>query len=156
MNYRLRICRFVCRSHYGLRSYGATIYDSEMDAVTFEIPGGAFGPLGLIAHEFKHGYQFLTGEIDLGVKGLESYGYIFYDQTDEQAAYLRGELFGADHFSIMEIANGYNYLESIKKDSFSTLQGKKVSLEQLNKITQRANLLNRVLIIDGILIKPKK
>ncbi len=139
-----------------LGNTGGTIYDSEMDAVIFEIPGGAFGPLGLIAHEFKHGYQFLTGEIDLGVKGLESYGYIFYDQTDEQAAYLRGELFGADHFSIMEIANGYNYLESIKKDSFSTLQGKKVSLEQLNKITQRANLLNRVLIIDGILIKPKK
>lgn len=56
----------------------------------------------------------------------------------------------------MEIANRYNYLEPIKKDSFSISQGEKMSLKQLNGIAERANFLNRVLIIDGVLIKPIK
>ena len=100
-----------------LGNTGATIYDSDIDAVTFMIPGGAFGPLGLIAHEFKHGYQFLTGEIELAVKGQTSkVPLFFYDLFDEIEAYERGSLFGADYFSVDEIQQMYPYLKYKKKN----------------------------------------
>ena len=104
--------------------FDGTIYDSEMDAVTFVIPGGAFGPLGLIAHEFKHGYQFLTGEIDLAIDGMEPRGSLFYDLFDEIEAYERGTLFNADKFSISEIAEHYSYLSDSKKSVYSLLNSK--------------------------------
>ena len=96
-----------------LGNTGATIYDSDIDAVTFMIPGGAFGPLGLIAHEFKHGYQFLTGEIDLSVNGEASYENLFYDVYDEFEAYARGYLFGADCFKLEEIKGMYPDLPKV-------------------------------------------
>ena len=98
-----------------LGNTGTTIYDSDIDAVTFMIPGGAFGPLGLIAHEFKHGYQFLTGEIDLAIDGIEPRGSLFYDLFDEIDAYERGTLFNADKFSISEIVEHYSDLPNSKK-----------------------------------------
>ena len=137
-----------------LGNTGATIYDSDIDAVTFMIPGGAFGPLGLIAHEFKHGYQFLTGEIDLGVKGLDSYGYIFYDQIDEREAYDRGHLFGADYFSNEYIAAHYSYLKPYKSNSSLTIQDSILTDKHKDKFSSISKRFCQIFIVNGTSFKP--
>ena len=125
-----------------------------MDAVTFVIPGGAFGPLGLIAHEFKHGYQFLTGEIDLGVKDIESHGYLFYEQTDEREAYDRGHLFGADYFSDEYIATHYNYLNNYKANSYLTLRNEILTNKLKDKFNMISDQFGRIFIINGTIFRP--
>ena len=46
-----------------------------------------------MAHEFKHVDQFINGELDFYSRGR--YGGLFYDKTDEIAAFRRQNLFGA-------------------------------------------------------------
>ena len=78
---------------------GMTYYDMNMNAVVMAIPEGN---MGLIAHEFKHGYQFLEGEMRLS-PNIESGWPIVADIYDEKAAYNRGALFGGYNPSIDEI-----------------------------------------------------
>ncbi len=88
---------------------GSTTYDVKTDAVVMAIPGNSKGDIGLISHEFKHGYQFETGEIDLAVDGVSSRGNLAYDIFDEKDAYNRGKLFGGYGMNYMDIVINPDY-----------------------------------------------
>ncbi|MDO8896991.1 MAG: RHS repeat-associated core domain-containing protein [Bacteroidales bacterium] len=63
-----------------------------------------------MAHEFKHADQFLNGELDFRANG--SYG-MFYDQTDEVAAFERQNLFSGPKVNPTSfVADHYAYLGS--------------------------------------------
>ena len=86
--------------------------ETETDAVLFTFPKNALE--GLVAHEFKHGYQFLIGETCLSTSSWKDKGRpIFYDIHDEEEAYGRSALFGDDPTSIDEIRHNSNYPEII-------------------------------------------
>ena len=90
---------------------GMTTYDINENAVVFVIPFGSKGNLSLIAHEFKHGYQFLSGELDLGIRSngdkSPSFGNFLYDAYDELDAYRRGQVFGGPHYNRYKITKEY-------------------------------------------------
>ena len=99
-----------CESQ-GVNNAPHTYYNMDNDAVTFAYPSYMFQKnesndiknlrLGDTAHEFKHGYQFLNGDLDLAASRggvlMLSKGIICYDITDERAAYDREELFSGRH-----------------------------------------------------------
>ena len=63
-----------------------------------------------MAHEFKHADQFLNGELDFRANG--SYG-MFYDQTDEFAAFERQNLFDGPQVNpVSFVSQHYDYLGS--------------------------------------------
>lgn len=69
--------------------------------------------LGDIAHEFKHGYQFITGKIDLSINrkgvGRAGEGPYLLDLCDEREAYDREELFSGKHTTNEELKSLYQY-----------------------------------------------
>jgi hypothetical protein len=75
-----------------------TTFNSDNNRVQLTVSSGT--DLGLFSHELKHMYQFETGELSLGLtknKGGVSFkdkNLLFYDLSDEVAAYQRGALFG--------------------------------------------------------------
>jgi hypothetical protein len=79
----------------------------------FEITMPSNGGLNLFSHELKHAYQFETGSFSVGPlitdKGLSSYSNLFYDQSDEVAAFARGQLFGGDYRPASSIASDSFY-----------------------------------------------
>ena len=107
----------------GVNSAPYTYYNMDNNAVTFAYPSYMFQEnksnkiknlrLGDTAHEFKHGYQFLIGDLDLAVSRggilMKSKGVIYYDITDERAAYDREELFSGRHTSNQEILGNPQY-----------------------------------------------
>ena len=64
-------------------------YDIYTGAIVVNILG--YGN-NVIAHELKHAFQFEIGELDVAVKEDDS-DYLYYDLTDEEAAYERGARF---------------------------------------------------------------
>ena len=108
-----------------------TYYNMDNNAVTFAHPSYMFQEnesnriknlrLGDTAHEFKHGYQFLIGDLDLAVSRggilMKSKGVIYYDITDERAAYDREELFSGRHTSNQEIIGNSQYKKMGLKQS---------------------------------------
>ncbi len=70
---------------------GNLSFNSETNEIDVNIGNsGEFSTMEKISHELLHAYQFLSGDLDLTVDGK---GGMFYDQTDEIAAYQRQNLF---------------------------------------------------------------
>ena len=111
------------RESTGVYNAPHTYYNMDNDAVTFAFRSYMFQEnesnriknlrLGDTAHEFKHGYQFLNGELDLAASRggilMQSKDVIYYDITDERAAYDREELFSGRHTSNQEIIGNSQY-----------------------------------------------
>ena len=107
----------------GVNNAPHTYYNMDNNTVTFAYPSYMFQEnesnriknlrLGDTAHEFKHGYQFLIGDLDLAVSRggilMKSKGVIYYDITDERAAYDREELFSGRHTSNQKILGNPQY-----------------------------------------------
>ena len=66
----------------------------------------ALGDMGvsmdLIAHEFKHLYQFEIGDYSIGPTLSSEPHNLFYDQYDEVEAYSRGAIFGGPEFPTIQ------------------------------------------------------
>jgi RHS repeat-associated protein len=74
----------------------ATVYNVKNNRVDFVVSKES-ASLSLFAHEFKHGYQFETGQASLQVyngRYLKLKGWLAYDFTDEVEAYERQKKFG--------------------------------------------------------------
>jgi RHS repeat-associated protein len=75
-----------------------TTFNSENNRVQLTVSSGT--DLGLFSHELKHMYQFETGDLSLGLTKnnggvyFKNNNLLFYDLSDEVAAYQRGALFG--------------------------------------------------------------
>ncbi len=131
-----------------------TYYNMDNDAVTFAFPSYMFQEnesnriknlrLGDTAHEFKHGYQFLNGELDLvasrGGILMQSKDVIYYDITDERAAYDREELFSGRHTSNQEIIGNSQYKKmGLKQSGIGD-----ITPSDYPEINEKAKTLNRV------------
>jgi hypothetical protein len=81
---------------------GITSFNFNTGAVDITIDPNA--STGIFAHELKHGYQFETGTMSLGARGKTYFTSFLYDQTDENEAYQRQNLFGKTQ------TNKYDYL----------------------------------------------
>ena len=131
-----------------------TYYNMDNDAVTIAYPSYMFQEnesddiknlrLGDTAHEFKHGYQFLIGDLDLAVSRggilMKSKGVIYYDITDERAAYDREELFSGRHTSNQEIIGNSQY----KKMGLKQSGVGDITPSDYPEINEKAKTLNRV------------
>ena len=74
--------------------------------------------IDLIAHEFKHLYQFETGDFSIGPKLYSEPYNLFYDQYDEVEAYGRGAIFGAPVFpTIQSLPAAYSNLYNKKMNA---------------------------------------
>ena len=78
---------------------GQTLYAPNQNAVLMVFDSDQID-YALVAHEFKHAFQFETGEMSLsdGVNAIRS--YFLYDQTDEIVAYNRGAIFSDSQYSL--------------------------------------------------------
>ncbi len=71
---------------------GNVSYNSNTKEIDVNIAsGGGWTTMQKVAHEFKHIDQFINLELDLSPNGG---GGLFYDKTDEVAAFRRQNLFG--------------------------------------------------------------
>ncbi len=132
-------------------AFGYTTYNLETDAVTFHIDGGVKGTISAIAHEFKHGNQFLEGKLDLAVENCAGSITRLYDLNDEFEAFNRGNLFTSSPTRINEITKLYPKLETLDKNigniignqsniaPNSPLERALIKLSNSNKTVFRAN-----------------
>ena len=139
----------------GVNSAPYTYYNMDNNAVTFAYPSYMFQEnksnkiknlrLGDTAHEFKHGYQFLIGDLDLAVSRggilMKSKGVIYYDITDERAAYDREELFSGRHTSNQEILGNPQY----KKMRLTQSGIGDITPSDYPDIIEKAKAFNRVI-----------
>ena len=138
----------------GVNNAPHTYYNMDNNAVTFAYPSYMFQEnesnriknlrLGDTAHEFKHGYQFLIGDLDLAVSRggilMKSKGVIYYDITDERAAYDREELFSGRHTSNQEIIGNSQYKKmGLKQSGIGD-----ITPSDYPEINEKAKTLNRV------------
>ncbi len=140
-----------------LLSIGYTYYDLGMNAVVMSLPGGVSGDIGLIAHEFKHGYQFLMGEIEFGIETMVSRSnFFFYDLVDEIEAYDRASLFGADRFSIDEIVEMYPHITNKNRSNYTDIPGfaDKTLEEQHEYLMKYARKVKRAFRVKNHTYKP--
>jgi len=75
----------------------ATVYNAQNKRVEFVL-GKSNASMELFAHEFKHGYQFETGQTSIQAYNgsyLSPKGWLAYDLTDEIEAYERQKKFGS-------------------------------------------------------------
>ena len=143
------------RESTGVYNAPHTYYNMDNDAVTFAFPSYMFQEnesnriknlrLGDTAHEFKHGYQFLNGELDLAASRggilMKSKGVIYYDITDERAAYDREELFSGRHTSNQEIIGNSQY----KKMRLTQSGIGDITPSDYPDIIEKAKAFNRVI-----------
>ncbi len=80
-----------------------------------------------LAHELKHAYQFETGKLSLRINGTTPE---LYDQTDEEEAYERGQLYDGPswgwkgiHYTKFPSKNKDVYIEAQKEDGILKLIG---------------------------------
>ena len=142
------------RESTGVYNAPHTYYNMDNDAVTFAFPSYMFQKnesnriknlrLGDTAHEFKHGYQFLNGELDLAASRggilMQSKDVIYYDITDERAAYDREELFSGRHTSNQEIIGNSQY----KKMGLKQSGIGEITPSDYSGINEKAKTFNRV------------
>jgi RHS repeat-associated protein len=92
----------------------AAMFNLHTGAVDIILPGSSTSNLNLLAHEFKHAYQFETGTASLTTypggnnstyRTISPLDWLAYDQQDELEAYRRQGLFGSTHSSL---PSGYN------------------------------------------------
>ena len=70
----------------------------------FDINVRRAGDIGSLAHEMKHGNQYMKGEIGFVNSGNPC---IAYDRTDEEQAFKRGALFGGSCWDAQKIMQRY-------------------------------------------------
>jgi RHS repeat-associated protein len=87
----------------------AAMFNLHTGAVDIILPGSSTSNLNLLAHEFKHAYQFETGTASLTTypggnnstyRTISPLDWLAYDQQDELEAYRRQGLFGSTHSSL--------------------------------------------------------
>ena len=98
-------------------------YDTSRNSVTVNLTGSY--NQGDLAHELKHGHQFLEGKISLYSVSGRSYGGDLYDVQDEVEAYNRGHFFGSINSSVSQIQKNYPSLKG--KLTQRTLQNTSVT-----------------------------
>ena len=83
--------------------YGSNTYDVKTNKININVKRetGDYTQTQVLAHELKHGYQYINGEIDFSEDGL-SPGAL-YDCTDERAAFERANLFSVGGKSYIDI-----------------------------------------------------
>ncbi|MDR1792484.1 MAG: RHS repeat-associated core domain-containing protein [Bacteroidales bacterium] len=108
---------------------GSTTYDVSLKQVNINVGGtGIYSTMQVLSHELLHGYHYLNGELDFDCSGLS--GGMFYDKTDEYAAYNRQNLFATDPKQLLNPIrhvnanyprlpnNNVSYKNWINKDSY--------------------------------------
>jgi RHS repeat-associated protein len=91
-------------------SGGSVTYNNETNQIDINIGSSSmFSTIQIVAHEFKHGHQYLSGDLDFNSTGL--FGGLFYDQTDEKAAFERMNLFGTPVNIPSTITTSYGSLD---------------------------------------------
>jgi len=87
----------------------AAMFNLHTGAVDIILPGSSTSNLNLLAHEFKHAYQFETGTASLTTypggnnstyRTISPLDWLAYDQQDELEGYRRQGLFGSTHSSL--------------------------------------------------------
>ena len=105
-------------------AYGSTTYNVSTGEVNINVGDGAtivnengfhdyITPMMIIAHELKHGFQYLKQELDFNEDGTQ--GGLLYDFTDEQAAIKRSALFGPVSVNSLERSYGIGALQNRKE-----------------------------------------
>lgn len=113
-------------------SGGSTTFNTAANQVDINIGSSSmFSTRQIVAHELKHGHQYLSGDLDFNSTGLG--GGLFYDQTDETAAFERTNLFGTSVDIPSTISTSYGTLDKGPK-SFHLLS----PIQQTQYQTQKA------------------
>jgi RHS repeat-associated protein len=103
---------------------GDTKYSSSENRINIRL-GKSDKNIETMAHEFRHGYGYLNGELIEGGNGL-------YDMTDEVAAYNAGYLF-LDRGTANLVADGYYNVDWFKNNQmtgnfYKILSGRETSI----------------------------
>ena len=117
-------------------SSGRTTFNTAKNQIDINIGSSSMlSTMQIFAHEFKHGHQYLMGDLDFDSSGL--YGGLFYDQTDEIAAFERTNLFGTFQVDIPStISTLYSRLDPGPK-SFHLLTPEEQTQYQIQKAKGR-------------------
>ena len=102
-------------------AYGSTTYNVKTNEVNINVGDGKailnengcydyITPIMIIAHELKHGFQYLHSELDFDASG--NFGGQFYDYTDEKDAIYRSSLFGFVDINSLEREYRLNLLQN--------------------------------------------
>lgn len=102
------------------------------------------GDMRLFSHELKHAYQFETGQLSIGSKGMP-----FYDKMDEVEAYNRGAMFGQTIYELNNLPAIYNPYPTgpIDATNHPNIMHLLNNPTQLQKI---ANITNSAFRIGGV------
>jgi RHS repeat-associated protein len=116
-------------------SGGSTTFNTATNQIDINIGSSSmFSTRQIVAHEFKHGHQYLSGDLDFNSTGLG--GGLFYDQTDEIAAFERTNLFGTSVDIPSTISTSYGTLDKGPK-SFHLLTPIEQTQYQIQKAKGR-------------------
>lgn len=128
--------------------HAVTGYVETTDAVTILLYSGSYSRNSAVAHELKHAYQFETSVFSFGGSTSDGFfsigpvhgGGLYYDISDEEAAFRRGAVFGGPALPDSEIYEILNSKPSeqgkIDKDAVPRLQALK-NIFRLNGITYK-------------------
>jgi hypothetical protein len=126
-------------------AYGSTTYDLETSEVNINVGDGQrllnengfyeyITPMMILAHELKHGHQYIKHEIDFNWDGTQ--GGCLFDYTDELAAIRRGAMFGYININSLERAYKLGELQNRKEprsyDSLTPMQKQSYDVQKAN------------------------
>ena len=117
---------------------GSTTYNTQTNEIDINIgTADFFTPMQIMAHELLHGYQYLMGDLDFDASGL--HGGLFYDKTDEIAAYYRGNLFGNYVNPTSYVRSRYSDIDKDKDKDTPQSYNKLTPIEkiQYNKLKEK-------------------
>ncbi|PSK86876.1 hypothetical protein B0I18_1192 [Taibaiella chishuiensis] len=104
---------------------GGADYNWSEGRVKFSMGSNSVGS-GILAHELRHGYGYLIGELS-----GSRYDDPLYDMTDEVVAYKTASLFGTESDAIKFGVGSWGIKEfagSIETNGYRNLKGREVSL----------------------------
>ena len=118
---------------------GKTTYDSKTGYINVAVAANASQPLGTLAHELKHAFQYQNEEVDMRFDGSGSANLA--DLNDELDAFQRGQLIDASYypgtnFTIQSLQSSYPN-DSPERMSGSSPFGASTYREELNKELMR-------------------
>ena len=113
---------------------GNFIYNKETGEFDVNIADyGDFSTMGKLAHEFKHLYQYMKGELAFDISGDGKFGKpIAYDIFDEYDAYKRQSLFDEKTISIDVINNRYRKLNQTRTSIYNIMPNSMNQIIELN------------------------
>lgn len=120
--------------------WAGTDFNTSNGNVEITIPTGA--PQHLVAHEFKHAYQFEMGSISFPIYKKSK---LLYDYTDEVEAYERSSLISNRDQSSNLLHPFYNSLlkDAMSIESFINTNDQNNSMEVLQKLANRSKSIFR-------------